>query len=208
MANEFYNKEKVETLFNLLDSKIVQRTDPHRIAKKFNVKRFHCNQEVPVENMHPITAFDRTDTYDNSDGKLLYTSITVFCSFADTTNNDPLICNYPASIVNLQFAKSDLMSTADIYSIYVDLFDDDPAESSTAKQVKSLVYLNYAIENKECGFIMLPNEKDISKFNEEAINCTIDDLLDIIISKILDADQGKESVYKWQILEDTEKTVG
>lgn len=187
MPNKFYNKEKVETLFNLLDSKIVQKTDVHMIAKKFNVKRFHCNQEVPVEDMHPITAFDRTDTYDNSDGKLLYTSITVFCSFADT-NNDPLVCNYPASIVNLQFAKSDLMSTADIYSIYVDLFDDDPAESSTAKQVKSLVYLNYAIENKECGFIMLPNEKDISKFNEEAINYTIDDILDIIISKISDND--------------------
>lgn len=187
MPNKFYNKEKVETLFNLLDSKIVQKTDVHMIAKKFNVKRFHCNQEVPVEDMHPITAFDRTDTYDNSDGKLLYTSITVFCSFADT-NNDPLVCNYPASIVNLQFAKSDLMSTADIYSIYVELFDYDPAKSSTAKLVKSLVYLNYAIENKECGFIMLPNEKDISKFNEEAINYTIDDLLDIVISKISDND--------------------
>lgn len=187
MANKFYNKEKVETLFNLLDSEIVQRTDVHRIAKKFNVKRFHSNQEMSVENMYPITAFDRSDTYDNSDGKLLYTSITVCCSFADT-NNDPLVCNYPASIVNLQFAKSDLMSTADIYSIYVDLFDDDPAESSTAKLVKSLVYLNYAIENKECGFIMLPNEKDISKFNEEAINYTIDDLLDIVISKISDND--------------------
>ena len=41
MATKIYNKEKVETLFNLLDSEIVQKAGVHRIAKKFNVKRLH-----------------------------------------------------------------------------------------------------------------------------------------------------------------------